>query len=115
MKLAIFGATGRTGQHLVRQALDAGHEVVAFARTPSKIDTGQPNLTVVQGDIVNADLVERAIVGSDAVLNVLAPTSGQPEFTVTKGTENILTAMKRCGVRRLVISAGAGVADPNDR
>ena len=37
MKLAVLGATGRTGQHLVRQALEQGHEVAVLARTPTKL------------------------------------------------------------------------------
>lgn len=46
MKLAILGATGRTGVHLVEQALEEGHEVVAIVRTPSKVTTEHENLKV---------------------------------------------------------------------
>ena len=41
MRLTIFGATGKTGKHLVRQALEAGYEVTAVARDPSKLDIFQ--------------------------------------------------------------------------
>lgn len=34
MKIAIFGATGRTGLVLVREALDQGHDVLALVRNP---------------------------------------------------------------------------------
>lgn len=34
MKLAIFGGTTGVGSRLIPMAPDAGHEVVAFARTP---------------------------------------------------------------------------------
>ncbi|PIK52082.1 putative flavin reductase (NADPH)-like [Apostichopus japonicus] len=53
MKLAILGATGRTGVHLVEQALEEGHEVVAIVRTPSKVTTEHENLKVVSGDITS--------------------------------------------------------------
>jgi|GEM_PF-6488115 len=36
MKIAIFGGTGKTGKHLVLEALNAGHDVTILARTPSK-------------------------------------------------------------------------------
>ena len=54
MKLAIFGATGRTGKPLVKQALEAGHEVVALVRTPAKMPLPSDRLTVVQGDSMRA-------------------------------------------------------------
>ncbi len=114
MKLAIFGATGRTGQHLVQQALEAKHEVVVLVRTPSKLTIQNPGLSVIQGDIQDAAKVEQTIKGSDAVFSVLGPTSNTPEYQTTKGTKNILDAMKKQGVRKLVISAGAGVGDPYD-
>lgn len=37
MKLAILGATGATGQCLLRQAMEAGHQVVAVVRDPDKL------------------------------------------------------------------------------
>jgi uncharacterized protein YbjT (DUF2867 family) len=39
MKIAIFGATGGTGRLVVEQALEAGHEVIAFVRDPSKLNS----------------------------------------------------------------------------
>ncbi|MCA9874446.1 MAG: SDR family oxidoreductase [Anaerolineales bacterium] len=114
MKLTIFGASGRTGRPLMMQALDAGHEVTAFVRTPAKLDVQHENLTVVQGDVRNPTQVETAVTGADAVLSVLGPTANTPDYQVCQGTEHILTAMKKHGVRRLVISAGAGVGDPAD-
>lgn len=114
MKLAIFGATGGTGQHLVKQALERGHDVVAFARSPEKLQASGENLTVVQGDIQDADRVEETVAGADAVISVLGPTENKPTFTVTAGTQHILDAMQKHGVDRLVVSAGAGVGDPED-
>ena len=49
VKLAIFGATGRTGKPLVTQALEQGHEVRALARDPAKLDVAQENLLVIHG------------------------------------------------------------------
>jgi len=114
MKITIFGASGRTGQHLVRQALERGYTVNAFARSPEKLDAHGEDLAVVQGDVQDAAAVSRAVAGADAVISVLGPTENKPTFVVTQGTQNILEAMQEHGVERLVISAGAGVADPKD-
>src|SRR6266487_2410836 len=70
MKLAIFGAAGRTGIPLVQQALEEGHEVVALVRTPAKLSIGDERLTVVQGDVAHLADVERVVQGADAVLSV---------------------------------------------
>lgn len=114
MKLAVFGGSGRTGQHLIQQALDAGHSVTALARTPSKIGIQHPHLTIIPGDILDPASVEQAISGADAVLSVLGPSANRPDYVITKGTRHILNAMQKLNVRRLIISAGAGVPDPND-
>jgi putative NADH-flavin reductase len=114
MKLAIFGASGRTGQHVVEQALAAGHEVVAFARTPSKLGIQHERLSTVQGDVADPAAVEKAVAGVDAVVSVLGPNDNSPEMKVSKGTVHILAAMKKHGVHRLVASAGAGILDAND-
>ncbi|MBC7812880.1 MAG: SDR family oxidoreductase [Burkholderiales bacterium] len=115
MKLAVFGASGRTGQHIVRQALEAGHEVAALVRNPSKLNFSHERLHITQGNVQNVANVETVIAGVDAVLSTLGPTNNTADHQVTKGTQNILVAMKKHGVRRLVISAGAGVGDPNDK
>ena len=115
MKLAIFGATGKTGRHLVEQALAAGHSVTALARDPARLPQTHDRLTVVPGDVRDPAAVAQTIAGAEAVLSVLGPTGSQPDFAVSRGTDHILAAMKVHGVRRLIISAGAGVRDPLDK
>lgn len=71
MNLLVFGATGGTGRALVRQALDQGHAVTAFARDPNKITIRHENLSIVQGDILDYNSVEAAVKGHDAVVSAL--------------------------------------------
>lgn len=115
MKVAIFGGTGKTGQHLIQQALAAGYQVTALARTPSKLALQHERLTLIQGDIQDAAKVSEAVKGADAVISVLGPSPNNPELGVSKGTENIIAGMQKNGVRRLVVSAGAGIGDTNDK
>jgi putative NADH-flavin reductase len=114
MKIAVFGGSGRTGRHLVEQALAAGHEVVALVRNPARLDVSHQRLTCVQGDILNAAQVRQTISGSDAVVSVLGPTRNEPVYEVSQGMEHILDAMAQAGVRRLIISAGAGIGYHKD-
>ncbi len=114
MRIVIFGASGRTGKPLVKQALAAGHDVTAFVRDSSKLDIDHGRLTVIEGDVKDPDKVREAISGADAVLSALGHTKTSAKDVQTVGTENIVAAMKETGVRRLVSLTGAGVSDPKD-
>jgi putative NADH-flavin reductase len=115
MLLTLFGATGKTGAHLLEQALAAGHHVTVLVRHPAKLTTHHERLTVMQGDAQDAAKVAEVVRGAEAVISVLGPTSNAPVMAVTHSTQNILAAMQQFGVRRLVLSAGAGVGDPRDK
>lgn len=119
MHLAIFGATGRTGKHLVRQALGAGHTVTALVRTPSRLaevglDVEHDRLHVVHGDAMNAADVEAAVRDAEAVLLALGHAKGTPDAVLEVATRHVLKAMEQYGVRRLVNETGAGVGDERD-
>ena len=114
MKIAIFGATGDTGKQLVEQALAAGHEVVAYVRNPSKLSISHEHLTVIQGELADEALIERAVSGADAVISVLGPRGGSKNKPITQGTQNIIATMKKQGLHRLIISSTLSAKDPND-
>ena len=115
MQLTIFGASGGAGQQLVAQALADGYPVTVLARNPDKLGQLRERLNVVVGDVRDAGAVAQAVAGSQAVLSVLGPTSNTPEFAVSRGMDHILAAMTAHGVRRLIVSIGAGVRDPLDQ
>ncbi|TVR86704.1 MAG: SDR family oxidoreductase [Trueperaceae bacterium] len=115
LHVTILGGTGKTGRHVVDQALQAGHHVTVLARTPSKLDVTHERLRVVKGDVQDPAAVSEAIAGSSAVLSVLGPTQNTPDYQVSRGTVHVLEAMKSHGVKRLVISAGAGVGGDGDQ
>ncbi len=116
MKLVIFGASGRTGKLLVQQALDAGHEVTALVRDPSKLAITHPRLSCIPGDVLNAADVSKTIqAGTDAVYSLLAPTKGAPVDLLPRAADNIIAAMKAQGIRRLIYMTGAGVTQPQDK
>ena len=114
MKIAIFGATGETGRQLVEQALAAGYQVIAYVRNPSKLNTKHENLTIVQGELADHAIIERAVSAADAIISVLGPRGGSKGKPITRGMQNIIEAMKKQGVRRLIISSTLSAKDPND-
>lgn len=74
MKLTIFGATGRIGGHVVRQALEAGHEVTAVVRDSTRLGISHPALTVVTiPDMTNPGDLQAALSGSDAAISGIGP------------------------------------------
>lgn len=114
MRLTVFGATGGAGRHLVDRALEAGHEVCAFVRDPSKAPWEDNRLSLVQGDVLDQDAVEQAVQGADAVISALGPSENAPGRVITRGTQHIVQAMERHGVERLIASCGAAVSFAQD-
>ena len=110
MKLAIFGATGSVGVHLVQQALQAGHHVTAFVRDPSKLEIRHANLRTVEGDVLtDTEQIEAAVAGQDGVLITLG--AGLKGRIRSAGTRNIIAAMKTCGVDRLICQSTLGAGE----
>ncbi len=110
MKIIVFGATGGVGQHFVRQSLEAGHEVTAFVRTPTKLEVTHENLSVIQGDAFNRPDVTAAIAGHDAVVSCLGSSTGMKTSTeLREMAENIAIGMTEHNVKRIVYTASAGV------
>ena len=115
MKVVVFGATGRTGQELVRQALERGYDVVAYARDTSRITIESPHLISVQGELNNREALVSAIEGSDCVVSALGPMGKPSDKDLSDGIANILSVMEECGVARFVALSTTSAQDPDDR
>lgn len=111
MKLVIFGATGTVGRQVVEQALDQGYTVTAFARNLAKLNMQHPRLQFAQGDVMNAQAVEQAIAGHDAVVCVLGSGKQLTGTVRSEGTQQIIQAMKKVGVQRLICQSTLGVGN----
>ena len=114
MKLLIFGSTGSIGQQLVKQALEQGHTVTAFARNPAKLDIKHDNLKIVQGDVMNLPSVEEAVRGQDAVVCVLGAGKNMTSTIRSQGTQNIIQGMEKAGVKRFICQSTLGAGDSWD-
>lgn len=110
MKLLILGATGGTGKHLVAQALEAGHDVTAFARPAARPGPEPPRLRVIVGDLQDVTALGEAMRGQDAVISGIGRGySFKSEQLIERTVPVILAAMKAAGVRRLVFTSALGV------
>ncbi len=114
MKLVVFGASRGVGLKVVEQALEAGHVVTAFVRSPEKFGVKHPNLTVFKGDSMDAAAVEQAMDGHEAVISALGPTRPPVAHMMEISAKNIVAGMKKHGIHRLVSTTGAGVRQPED-
>jgi putative NADH-flavin reductase len=115
MRIAVFGASGRTGRELVAQALARNHTVTAHVREPERFDLTGPGLRVVAGDATDPLTVESAVRGQEAVVCALGPGRTSTEDVCSRSTREIVEAMRRHGVRRLVCVTGAMIGHPRDR
>lgn len=102
MRLVILGASGRTGNHLVRQAIGMGHDVIAFVRRPNKLPLSHERLRVVIGDARDRFNIERVVQHAEAVINAIAVDADETERTQLDIIDNIINGMKKHGITRFV-------------
>ncbi len=115
MNIIIFGSTGGTGQQLIKQALEKGYSVSAFARSPEKIILKHEKLKVIKGDVLNLKSVEKAIQNHDAVLcSIGLPSVMDKSYLRAQGTKNIIQAMQGNGINRLICQSALGVNESSN-
>ena len=112
MKITVFGATGRTGRHVVDIATRRGHKVTAAVRDAEAASdlTAKAELAVGQPRI-DLGFVTAAIDGSDAVIVTLGPKTPFERSVLTDAVGHIVSAMEHTGARRLVVLSALGLSD----
>ncbi|KAB2582127.1 hypothetical protein BS297_27320 [Rhodococcus erythropolis] len=117
MKIAVFGATGPTGRQFINTALERGHSITALARDGKRIQD-IAGIHVIEGDALNPEDVDAAIVGQDAVFCSLGLSAAGSRSEVvnvcTTAIEYILSANARHNIERFVVMSTHGVGDSHD-
>lgn len=113
MKIFLLGATGKTGQQILTQALAAGHAVTALVRSPDKIRQPQEGLTVIVGEALDQKTVEQAVQSDhfEAVIVAMGSSSLKNTGVRAKSTANVVEALQKHGPEAhlwVVSSAGTG-------
>jgi hypothetical protein len=114
MNITIFGATGKTGIILLEKALLQGQHVTVYARNPSKISQNQEKLKLIKGELTDLSKIEEAVQDADAVISLLGPLPGSKDLLVSVGMKNIIEAMGKKGIKRLIATATPSFKVPQD-
>src|SRR5215470_12596192 len=109
-RLALFGASGGTGVHLIPLLLERGFKVRAMVRHRSSISLEHERLEVVRGDLFDSTATERAIAGTDAVISVAGPRKLGPTRIYSEGGRSLIAGMRSSGVRRGVFVTALGTS-----
>ena len=114
MRVLIIGASKGIGLETTRQALDAGYDVRALARSASAIAVSNPSLEKMPGDALKTEDVEAALVGVDVVIQTLGVGLGdlfRPVHLFSDATRVLIAAMRSQVVKRLICVTGFGAGD----
>jgi dihydroflavonol-4-reductase len=122
MRYMVTGATGYIGGHLVRQLLEAGHEVVALVREPAAaMDLDDLGAQLARGDILDRASLERPMTGADGVFHLAAwyrvgaQDRSAAEAVNVEGTRNVLETAAGAGVERIVYTSTLAVVGDTGR
>ena len=122
-KLLILGASGKIGQSVVKIATELGYDVSVVVRSKTSVENIK-NITIIEGSVLDTDILEKAIQGQDAVLSCLgikrtsqsnpwSPLASPSNFTESV-IKNALPIMTKHGIKRFVGISAAGVGDSWD-
>jgi nucleoside-diphosphate-sugar epimerase len=126
MKVLVVGATGGSGRAVVDELLSRGHEVTAFSQHAARLGAVPGRLRTVNGDATDPADVDRVVRGQEAVIVTLGisenavrirllGSASTPMDVRSRGTRNLITAMRQHGVGKLVVQTSYGVGATRDK
>ena len=107
MDIAVFGATGATGQQLIGQARPE-HRLRGLTRSPEELSP-ESGIEPVKGNVLDPESVRKTVAGNEAVVCILGRTKNNPSDVVSRGTSNIVDAMIQYELERLVVVTSIGL------
>ena len=115
MTVAVLGATGATGRHVVSTALRRGHHVVALVRRAGTFAPREGLAEVTWPEVTDVSTLTRALPGTSVVISALGGADKGPTTVCTEGIRSAVTAMKASGVARLIAISAHGVLETHDK
>ncbi|WP_028776015.1 NAD(P)-dependent oxidoreductase [Shimazuella kribbensis] len=114
MKLIVFGGTGGTGKEVLKQSLEAGHEVTAIVRNPHELKMKHKLLQIVKGDVLDVSTIQSYMEKQDAVVSCLGVKKREPTSLYSRGSSHILQLMQEYHVNRFICLSSSGLEIPAD-
>ena len=116
MLLALTGATGFVGQHVVPLLIRRGHRVRALVRDPTRAEgLATQGADLVPGDLADGTALARLVAGVEAVIHLVGiiVEAGAASYAAVhvEGTRRLLAAAADAGVRRFVHMSAVGARD----
>jgi nucleoside-diphosphate-sugar epimerase len=120
MRVLILGATGRTGKHVLEQALLRGYHVHVLVRDKSKLSPDHGHLTLFEGSPADIGALDNAMKGCEAILSTLNisrvndfPWAGlrTPGDFLSSVMKTIVELMPKHSIKRIIFTSAWGVAE----
>jgi len=114
MKVTIFGATGFSGQAILAESLKQGHKVTILVRDTSKVQIKHNNLTVVEGNVLDAPTVASVLNQQESVIQCLGvggTGNGKPTTFISDATKVIVDEMQKLNIKRLIAMSNVGAGN----
>jgi uncharacterized protein len=114
-EIVVFGANGKAGQRIVKEALDRGHSVTAVVRYPDSAGGVDPRASLVKGDATVADSVGKHVSNAHAVVLAIGSYSTTPWLKAAKTVVGVLAAEPDPRPRLVHMGGGASLLAPDGR
>lgn len=113
--MAVLGASGATGRHVVATALGRGHRAVALVRRAGTFTPREGLTEVVWPDVTDPAVLADVLPGADVVISALGGAAGGPTTVCADGIRSAVTAMRAAGTTRLIAVSAHGALETHDR
>ena len=110
--IVIIGGNRGIGFQTAKLALERGHQVTIVSRDPSNVTLTHTGLKLQAGNMLNAKSMAEVLVGHDVVISAVGLPAGSSNVTLfSEGIQNIIPAMQKYGIKRLLTISAIGAGD----
>jgi hypothetical protein len=115
IKIALFGASGRTGKLLAQMALNKGYSLNCLLRSPEKLNISNAQISIIKGNLDNYEAIKSTLQNCNVVVSVLGHVKNSAPMFQTNAIKKIAECMRQNDMKRIIILTGAGIALENEK
>jgi putative NADH-flavin reductase len=118
LTLALLGATGMVGSHVLEEALARGYALRVLARSPDKLSRYADQIEIVAGDARDPVALGQLLDGADVVISAIGPVRADGAAARSLSTTvagQMVRLMPEAGVSRYIVVSGGAVEAPGDQ